>query len=173
MAIQNFAIPAWILENMSPEEQAALKELAAEKQFQAADHQISALAEAAVKVQDAQVSRDLQSAVTFLKAAATAAREALFVLDPTEVQAQTVSVGARLQAATRPASGTPATPVSKQKSNATWYYVRNNLDRFGAGRYADPADLRTKNPEGYRSLQHEAAELFDAGKLSPSGKLLA
>lgn len=61
---------------------------------------------------------------------------------------------------------TPEQQAKKARSNAVWYYIRDHLDH----RYADPGDLKSKNPELHRSMYMQASELYDAGKLTPSGK---
>lgn len=156
----SFEIPAWIRESMSDTEVQALEELAARAQIGNVKSRIEDLDRVVVEVQRNAEDLDVVMTIEAVKTVQELAKQILEVLQPAEVTKST---------APKPK---PEMNSSKQRNNAVWYYVRNNLDRLGANKYVDPGDLRRRDPDAYDQLKAEGARLYDEGRLTASGKLV-
>lgn len=154
--LSKFAVPTWMLEAM-PDRADEFTQLAFQAELKAVQPQLDAIKSMVLTEQT-----DHEYLESTLKSIIQTAVSAYNLIASTQVQAQ-----APTQTPKSDSTLTPDQKYAKARNGSVWHYINAQV----AGKYVDPGDMKSKNPESYRQLRAEAVRLYDEGKLTPSGKL--
>lgn len=157
--MSKFTVPSWMLDAM-PDRADEFEQLAFQAELKAIQPQLDAIKSMVLTEQT-----DHEYLESTLKSIIQTAVSAYNLIVTTQVPTQVPTT--KISTTNGESSLTPDQKYAKARNNSVWYWINAQV----AGKYADPGDMKAKNPESYRQLRAEGVRLYDEGKLTPSGKL--
>lgn len=156
--MSKYAVPSWMLDAM-PDRADEFAQLAFQAELKAVQPQLDAI-KSFTEIQFSshdELANNLVALFTIVK----------LTMDQVADQTNIQTVKSVVSTANGESTLTPDQKYAKARNNSVWYWINAQV----AGKYADPGDMKAKNPESYRQLRAEGVRLYDEGKLTPSGKL--